>query len=145
MTLHAVALALTFAVKNGPAGMWRGAAGSDSGGGASTLFTSTPALVVTVCVTLALAVVVFSGRRRRARRGTIAPLCLLGLLVTLEFVTRAALLGLIVPVLLTGLWIAVLWPRSWRASRSPSGQTAEVIDLARWRADRQTRRRAGSR
>jgi len=151
LTLHAAAIAPTFAVKNGPAGMWH-ALGSTGAGAVGAFLTSLPVLAITASAWLALAVVLYS----RARRGRLSGIMLTttavaGLLVVVESTTRVTLLGLLVPLLLAGLWIAALWRGGRRGSRSrkrhagtPDG-SAEVVDLARWREQRETRRNTGSR
>ena len=157
MTLQATTAAVVLAVKNGPPDMWRASGGA--GGSLAGVLASWPVLAFTVGASIALAVLVVRRYRHAGGAGLAIPTALLWLLVVAELVTHAAVLTLLVPVLLTGLWVAALrrsppaapaaappgTPPSQRTSRPASSRTAEVIDLARWRADRETRRRAGSR
>ena len=150
MTLRAAAIAPTFAVKNGPAGMWR-ALDPGGAGTVGAFLTSPPVLAITTCAWLALAAVLYRrSRRGRLPSGLVAATGALGLLLVAELATRISLLGLLVPLLLAGLWIAALWRRERRESRPHEHQTrvpdetAEVIDLARWREHREAHRKTGS-
>ena len=162
MTLQTVAILVTLAVKNGPPGMWRSLGSASSADPIGRLVTSPLWLAAATALYLALAVVVLRRARRRTARSARALLlttAVLGLLVAAEWLTRSAILGLIVPVLTIGAWIAVLRTERWRARPDPrradarrpntrradAKHAAEVVDLAHWREGRQARRRAGSR
>ncbi|HMK91609.1 MAG TPA: hypothetical protein VK576_01295 [Thermoleophilia bacterium] len=151
MSLHATTIATILAVKNGPAGVWR-ALDSSRAGAVGAFLTSPPALAIGACAWLALAVVLYRrARHHRLPGGLVAMTAVTGLLVVAGLATRAPLLGLVVPLLLAGLWIATLWPRDRRGSRSPEHQAqtsdgrAEVVDLARWRERKEAGRKTGSR
>jgi hypothetical protein len=153
VTLQTVAILVTLAVKNGPPGMWRSLGSPSSAEPIGRLVTSPLWLAAGTAIYLVLAVVVLRRARRRtapSARALLLTTAVLGLLVVAEWLTRSAVLGLLVPVLTAGAWIAVLLSVDRRrdspdARRPDARHAAEVVDLAHWREGKQARRRAGSR
>lgn len=147
MTLEAIAASAIAAVKNGPAGMWRGLGSSGSAGPIGRFTTSPLWLLATTCGYVALAAVI-----SRRTRGAHAPFgkalaittAILGPLVVVQLLARSGALGLFLLVVIVSTWAAVLLKTALPPRRQTRG-SAEVVDLARWRGARGAHRHHGSR